>query len=138
MKGLALAVIAIALAGPASAGGLADYSWTQADAKVPVGKVSFNLWVNQHRPAILIEPSMKTVLSGGGHYPDPVWRTVAEAFVQPVGCSVSAIKPLTRMGAAWEATYACPDGVDLIALAKAQRPALKAGQPLHPAATPSP
>ena len=127
---LAVAVIAAAAA-PASANGILDYSWTMADARVPMGDTAFNVWIQKKRDTILIEPSMKTVMGGGGHYPDNVWRTVAEGFVSPIGCGVSDVVPLSRAGAAWEATFVCPAGVDLHALARAQRDDLKRGLPLH-------
>jgi hypothetical protein len=52
-------------------------------------------------------------------------------IVAPIGCGISDIRPLWRSGAAWEATYVCPAGVDLVALVKEQRPALKQGEQLH-------
>jgi hypothetical protein len=131
MKRLALAMALATVAAPAAASSLLDYGWGQADAHVPVGSDHFNIWVEKSRPTFLIEPSVKTAFSGGGHYPDPTWRTVAEAFVQPIGCGISDIRPLSRAGAAWEATYVCPDKVDLRQLAKAQRRDLLLGLPLH-------
>ena len=123
---------------PAAASSLLDYGWGMADARIPMGNAAFNIWMAPHRSTFLIEPAMKTVLGGGGHYPDAVWRTVAEAFVQSVGCGISDVRPLSKMGAAWEATYVCPASVNLIALARAQRDALKHGARLHIDAEPSP
>ncbi len=131
MRGAVLGALLLATASPAAANGIMDYSWTQADARVPVGETAFNIWIHKKRDTFLIEPSMKTVMSGGGHYPDAVWRTVAEGFASQIGCGISDVVPLSRAGAAWEATFVCPAGVDLHALAKAQRDDLKHGLPLH-------
>ena len=131
MKAAIFAVCLVALAPPAIANSPFDYGWGMADAHVPMGDTFFNVWVQKTRNTILLEPSVKTALVGGGHYPDTTWRTVAEAFVQPVGCGISEVRPLLRIGAAWEATYVCPDGVDLRSLVKSQRPLLQHGAKLH-------
>lgn len=128
--------LGLLVASPSQGSSLFDYGWGQADARVPMGQTAFNIWVHKHRPTVLLEPAAKTVFSGGGHYPDPVWRIVAEAFVSPIGCTISQVRPLSRAGAAWEATYTCPAGVDLIALAAAQRDSLKHGDPLRNLPTP--
>jgi len=125
------ACLAACLASTAAASSLFDYGWGMADARIPMNDAAFNIWIAPHRPTFLIEPAMKTVMGGGGHFPDPVWRTVAEAFVQPIGCGISEVRPLSRMGAAWEATYVCPGDVDLIHLVREQRDALKRGERLH-------
>ena len=137
-RALLAALVVGSLAYPAAASSIFDYGMGMADARVPMGDSAFNIWIAKGRPTFLIEPAMKTVLGGGGHYPDPVWRVVAEAFVQSIGCGISEVRPLSRMGAAWEATYVCPTGVDLIALVREQRDALKHGERLHLHAEPPP
>lgn len=129
MRGaLAAAIVFVAL--PAQAGNLLSYGWGMADASVPMGDGHFNIWVHHKDNTFLIEPGLSTVMVGGGHFPDLTWRQVAEAFVSSVGCGISDVRPISRAGAAWEATFVCPPGVDLHALVKAQRAALKAGQRL--------
>jgi hypothetical protein len=41
----------------------------------------------------MVEPSMKVALTGGGHFPDPEWRTVAEALSRrsDAGFPISAL-----------------------------------------------
>lgn len=75
---------------------------------------------------------MQAALSSpaGADTPIETWRRVAEAFVQPVGCGISSVEAITKMGATWEATYICPAGVDLHGLIKAQKVSLKNGLPL--------
>lgn len=122
--------------------GILDYGLGNADARVPFGKDAFNIWIGGNRTSFMIEPAWKSILGGGGHFPDAVWRMVAEAFVAPVGCGISDVHPFSRMGAAWKAMYVCPAGVDLPALVKAQHAQLKQGDPLQsvppsdPSATP--
>ncbi|HWA60782.1 MAG TPA: hypothetical protein VG939_05375 [Caulobacteraceae bacterium] len=137
------ALIASLLATPATATSLFDFGTGQADAHVPVGDTFFNIWMSHKgRDEFLIEPSVKTAFFGGGHYPDPTWRMVAEAFVNPVGCGISEVRPISRIGAAWVAEYVCPAGVDLRALVHEQRAALQHGERLTggipPAAEPPP
>ncbi len=126
----AVALAMVAIAPSAIAGSQLDYQVGMADARVTVGNLTFNIWLHRKRPTFLMEPSWATMLSGR-KYADPVWRTVADAFVTPVGCGILVVRPLSRMSADWEATYNCPDGVNFLSLAKAQRKFLKRGEPLR-------
>lgn len=127
-----LPLLAVLMFAPAArADSILDYGWGMADARVPVGEGHFNIWVHPREDRFLIEPGLKTVLGGGGHYPDTTWRIVANAFVAPLGCEIPEIRPLSRAGAAWQARFACPPGVDLHVIAKAERADLKRGAPLR-------
>lgn len=128
---LASLFLAISTGAPAGANSILDYGSHMADAHVPMDDSFFNVWVNRRRDTLLIEPSMKTALAGAAHFPDLTWRIVSEAFVAPIDCTITDIRPLSRIGAAWEATFACPEGVDLHALVKAQRSDLVKGVRLH-------
>ena len=134
MKRAVVAIATLTLASHAEAGSLLSYGWGNSDASVPMGSGHFNIWVHHKDNTILIEPGMSTVMGGGGHFPDSTWRTIAEAFVEPVGCGISDVRPISRIGAAWEATYVCPEGVDLRALVKAQHDRLTKGERLVPPA----
>jgi hypothetical protein len=131
MRAAAVAA-ALFVASAASADSVFDYGMGQADAHVPLGDSFFNIWLHGHEDRFLIEPSVRTAFGGGGHYPDPTWRMVADAFVAPVGCEISEIRPLSRIGGAWQAHFTCPPGVDFHALARPQRKDLQAGKPIHP------
>lgn len=129
---LAAALAALAAPAPAAAASILDYGWGQADAHEPMGSANFDIWVNKKRDTILMESSIGTSLGGGGHMPEPTWRLLAEAFVKPLGCGISDVRSLSKIGAAWEATFVCPAGVDLRAAVRAQRSALQHGAPIHP------
>lgn len=122
---------------PARADSLFDYGWGMADAHVPVGDAHFNIWIHPKEDRFLLEPGAKTVLGGGGHYPDATWRIVADAFVAPLGCQISELRPLSRAGAAWQAHFTCPTGIDLHSIAKSERSDLKRGEPLRLPANPT-
>ena len=132
MKGLLVVCAAMALASPTLADSLFDFGMGMADARVPMGADTFNIWISARQDKFLMEPSMKIAFSGGGHFPEPTWRTIAEAFVKPIGCGISDVKPISKAGSAWEAIFVCPPGVDLHALARTQRHDLQSGEPLHP------
>ena len=125
-------LLVAAAATPAAASSMFDYNvMSMADAHVPMGDMHFNIWIHGKRDTFMIQPGYSTAFSGGGHFPEATWRTVAEAFVSPLGCGISDVKPISRAGATWEATYVCPADIDMHSLAKAQRADLVHGLPLH-------
>ncbi|MDV6330407.1 hypothetical protein [Asticcacaulis sp. 201] len=63
-------------------------------------------------------------------------RSVAEHFVEPSGCGISAIHlddtTFVKMKIKiWYADYVCPEGTNLRTLIVDQRDALRKGEPLH-------
>jgi len=69
--------------------------------------------------------------NGAGSFDTPiqVWRRVAEAFVTPVGCEIPSVTAITKNGGTWEASFTCPDGVNLHTMITAQKTRLKKGLP---------
>lgn len=59
------------------------------------------------------------------------WRSAAQAYVAPVGCTITDVYPLDQ-NSTWEARFQCPGGVDLFALTLDQRAAVNKGEPLQP------
>ncbi|HEY5070525.1 MAG TPA: hypothetical protein VII63_00695 [Caulobacteraceae bacterium] len=129
--GLVLLVAALAVAFDTSAASLLSYGWKLSDATVVLGPITFRIYVHPTENTLLIQPAMKNVGQAASHLPLAKWRQVAEAFVSPIGCGISDVRSVTKMGATWEAAYLCPPGVDLRALVKAQRVELQRGAALH-------
>ena len=126
----ALTGFCLALGFGADANSVLDYHG-YSDASVALAEDTFRIYVNKNWNTFLIQPAMSVVVRGGGHFPITTWRIVAEKFVYPVGCGISDLRALSKMGASWEATYVCPASVDLLALVNAQRADLRRGVPLH-------
>jgi len=129
-----IAALFVALAIPATshAGSLLSYGWRTAGAEETVDGKHFSIYIHPKDNTILLQPKMGALFHDiPAQWPLVVWRQAAEAFVSPIGCGISDVKAMTRTGATWEATYVCPDGVDLRALAESQRSDLKKGAILH-------
>jgi hypothetical protein len=132
IRSAALACVLAALAaGPAAANSMWDYGMKFSDATVIIGSDPIRIYVHKSRNTFMMQPAMSTIMGGGGHFPESTWRLAAEKFVYNIGCGISDVVAFSKAGATWEATYVCPDGVDLRALVAAQRDALKHGEPLH-------
>ena len=124
--------VALAIPATSFAGSLLSYGFSKSVAHETVEGKHFTLYVHPKDKTILVQPKLVENLHDvPSQWPLVVWRQAAEAFVSPIGCGISDVKVLTRMGASWEATYICPDGVDLRSVAEAQRADLKRGTPLH-------
>ena len=129
---VALAQTAVILAAaPALANSIFDYSGF-SNASVMLGDRTFRIYVNKSRNTLLLEAAMKDMGKSPSAWADADWQAAAAAFVRPIGCVVPQTVPLSRLGAAWEATYLCPVGVDLPTLVKQQSAALKDGGALKP------
>jgi hypothetical protein len=128
---IAAAVLAASVASNASAASLLSYGWGLSDATVTVGSHTFRIYVHPRDDTLLIQAAMKDMGANPSKWLLREWRTAAETLVTPVGCGISEVRAMARMGASWEATYVCPPGVDLRALIKAQRHDLQQGAQLH-------
>ncbi len=122
-------VVALLLSGCASTSQLMSYGVELSDALVTVDGRRFTVYVHPRDDTLLLQPKMGAGFLPNGEEPIYTWRKVAEQFVAPVGCGISAVKFLTS--ASWEANYVCPAGVDLRGLVVAQRAQLQQGAPLH-------
>lgn len=120
---LALCVTTSAAADP-----ITDY--TIGRFPVIVDGRTFIVAVSKKSPRLLIQAKARGGDIAPADWPLPWWRAAAEKFVQPVGCGIPAVEVKWKLGGTWEADYACPEGVDLKALATAQKAQLKGGQPL--------
>jgi hypothetical protein len=101
-----------------------------ADARVHTDTGWMNVWIANNND-LMIQPSVWTAFSGGGHYPPGTWRAVAEHLIGGLGCSISDVHAMTKIGATWIAAMKCPDGMSLLALARAQHEAVIHGEPIR-------
>lgn len=126
----AVAAVATALAGCATPGRLMSYGPERADAFVEHEGSRVKIYAHPRDPMLLLQPAFGRGFHATGEAAIFLWRAVAERFVEPAGCGISAVSYLST--ASWEATYVCPEGVDLRALIAEQRSALQAGAALQP------
>lgn len=126
-----LFVVAFAIAAPASAKrhSLLSYGTGFRDAMVIYDGEKFSIYVHPKDQALLIEPAMSML---GRKFPLQTYRAVAEQFVAPLNCGIPSVDAITVTGAAWEASYECPAGVNLREIVKAQRASLKRGEAIQP------
>lgn len=129
-RGIA-AVLFSAWASCASASGLLSYGAGVAEAKFSTLSGGFAVYVHPKEDKLLLQRTSFTAETLTSRDIAP-WRNAAEVFVQPIGCGISRVEALSVKGQTWEAWYICPDGVDLRALAAAQRQDLRRGRPIHP------
>jgi hypothetical protein len=123
---------------PAAAAGLLSYGLATSDATVREDGRTFRFYVHPHENLLLIQPSMgQAITKHPDKWPQEVWRHAAETLVSPAGCAIVDVHDKSKIGATWEASYACPSGVDLRALMMAQRPTITRGEPLRPPTTAS-
>lgn len=135
MKAIVFAVALVCVASPTLGASLFSYPMNFGQATIHDQGRTFTLWVHPKENRILLEvPPGEAVFKKPTKWPIEYWRHAAEIFVAPVGCGIQDVDVNWREGAAWEATFVCPPGVDLRALVKAQSPALKKGVPLQPPA----
>lgn len=116
---------------PAAAANLLSY--TIAAAKLRIEGRTFRVTVHPKQNLILLQASIGESFSGGRAdlWPVGTWRAAAEAMVTPIGCGISEVKVLSKIGGSWEAAYVCPEGVDLRLIYLAQRKQLDKGEPLR-------
>jgi hypothetical protein len=100
-----------------------------ADAHIEVEGRRFSIYVHSKDNALLLQPKISEM--GSSSWGIQNYRAAAEQFVKPVGCGISAVEAISVMGGSWEATYVCPESINLRALVKAQRSQLVKGVPLH-------
>lgn len=91
---------------------------------------TFVVAISNKSQTILIQGKPRSGDLAPSDWPIEWWRTAVEKFVAPSGCGISTVSVKWKLGGTWEATYVCPAGVDLRALAEAQKKALKTGAPL--------
>lgn len=120
------AMAALALSG-CGAGRLLSYGGELSDAVVRMGPAAFSVYVHPKDDTLLIQRRMMQTSNTDG--PELI-RIAASQFLAPVECTASNVA-LIGPGS-WEASFACPLGVDLRSLVRDQRTALQAGAPLHP------
>lgn len=125
-----VAVLFSAWASCASASGLLSYGAGIAEAKFSTLGGGFAAYVHPKEDKILLQRTRITADTLTSRDIAP-WRNAAEFFVQPIGCGISRVEALSVTGQTWEAWYICPDGVDLRALATAQKQDLRRGRPIH-------
>jgi hypothetical protein len=110
---------------------LLSYGGETADAVVTVSPYRFSIYVHPEHDLLLIQPKLFGNPPRSDQWPIGLWRQAAEQFVAPLGCGIPTVQVKTRMGSTWEASFLCPEGVDLRGLVMAQRDALKKGTPLQ-------
>jgi hypothetical protein len=130
---LAFAAAAAAIsAGDAGATSLFSYGLATSDASVNEDGRTFRFYVHPHENLLLIQPSAGSAWTKHPQkWPQEAWKHAAATLVAPAGCAVTEIHVKSRIGATWEAGFACPAGVDLRALMMAQRAAITHGEPLR-------
>lgn len=143
MRVFTLGAVAALLLAACATGPANSYGDRSADARVQVQRRWYSVWVHPTANTLLIQRDAKAVAgqmllnsvtlnSSPSLDPETDWRAVAENIVKPLGCTSS--EPLAvGNDVTREASFACPDGVDLRAAMVAQREALRRGDPLRPA-----
>jgi hypothetical protein len=127
------AAIALALWGSAAqAHSLFEFGTRNADARVHTDSGWVNVWISKNND-LMIQPSLGTLFIGGGHYPPGTWRAVAEHLTAGLDCAITEVRPMSKMGATWIAAMKCPEGMDLLALARARHDAVIHGEPIRSA-----
>jgi hypothetical protein len=125
--------VAALCAGKALADSGFDFDFSPVVVKSDDGRV---FWFYLHKGSgdkLMIQPRPKLSFTDApANWPENVWRHAVEYFVRPIGCTVSDVHPMSRLGGTWSATLACPPEVHFRELYAAQRDALKRGEPLHP------
>lgn len=140
MLRMAVAIAAcVALAGCGTTSRLLSYGNNNAQAQIEVGGRRMNVWSHPSEPSLLIVQTVGDAAAAGavrgatfglseGRQPDvrDVDAAVAR-FLAPVGCRA---QPATQLGShaiQFEATFTCPQGVNLRALMFAQKERLMRG-----------
>lgn len=140
-RAIVLSVGAVAVCGCASMSRALSYGSDFADARFEAAGKSFAVWVHPTESTVMIQGDTGSAVSAGlvegltfgAGGVDPAYRTWAAgaaAFVSPIGCEARDLRPLDQ-DIMWEFDFVCPEGVDLRALAAAQRDGLRRGERLH-------
>jgi len=108
---------------------LMSYGAGFGSAMVILGDRRFTIYMHKSAPVMLVQPKIGQRTTG---WPDQIWADAGRSLTEPVGCAITQIAPISRIGASWEVTYNCPANVDLRKLIMDQRETLKQGAPLHP------
>lgn len=114
------AIAAAVLAGGAGLANGAGDDPRASDRGVQAGGHDFRVVVRGDRNTIRLEPDQADFNRAGLYWADAEWRLAALTFLKPFGCAVARMSRVERAGPAWEATYYCPLGTDLPALARLQ------------------
>lgn len=124
-----LIAAAFIMTGCASVQRTLSYPATQADADVWVGGHRYAIWFHPQRPTLLVQRGPPqhmslalaqnwTVYSNDESEPTLIWRTAADAVLQPIGCSVYDVTGQDQMR---EFTYRCQEGVNVMAAVEQHR-----------------
>lgn len=124
-KAVLAALMAMALGG-CGAGRMLSYGSELSDAVVRMGPAAFSVYVHPKDDTLLIQ--RRVAQTGSNDGPELI-RIVASQFLASVECSASNVAFIGP--GSWEASFACPPGVDLRTLVRDQRTALQAGASLH-------
>ena len=125
-------VLTISISNECYSASLLSYPWSSSGLIKDQGK-SFTVYVHGKENSILLQPRLiNTFNQDTSSWPISTWRHAAETFVSPIGCGISDVKAVSRMAASWEATYVCPEGIDLKSIARSERAWLLKGEPLRP------
>ena len=132
----AAAALALIPVSASAVDSLFSYPWTASAKLVSDDGLVFTVYLHPKHNSLLLQPRMSEILGSEGTkgptgWGTNIWRHAAEYFVQPIGCGVSDIDPVSKSGATWEAQVVCPPGVDLHLLMRDQHDALLRGEPLH-------
>jgi len=137
-----VSALAFAVGGCTTMNRTMSYGMELGDAKPVIDGRTYNIYVHPTDNTLLLQ---RTIANAAGvglvegatfglAQPNNVharWRRAAEEFLRPVGCEAVEVYALDQ-ASSWEATFKCPEGVDLRGLVAAQRSALRNGAPLHP------
>lgn len=141
----AVLICALMLTGCASTSRLTSYrgAGIYSDAEVRLNGKIMTITLHPKEPFLLAQVTMGSAAFSGllsgttmglakGHRLDPrdVDRAL-QAFVQPLGCQMAPSRMIGGEHVSFEASYTCPEGVDLRAIMLSQRPALKRGEALR-------
>lgn len=125
MRNLSAFVLAAAftMSGCASVQNTLSYPATFPDADVWVGMHRYAIWFHPDRPTMLVQRGAPhqmgralaenwTIYARDQSEPTLIWRTAADAVLQPIGCRVYDITGDDQMR---EMSYQCAEGVDALA-----------------------
>jgi clan AA aspartic protease (TIGR02281 family) len=117
---------------PMQTGSIFDYGH-MPDAKIVVQGRTVEITVHTRRDTLLVRPTLAeswNFADSVTKWPPALYREAAEAFVEPLGCSIESIEVVLKPN--YEVAFFCPPGVDLHARVFEQRAALASGAPLRP------
>lgn len=144
MKAISAVVCAtLVLGGCASVQRLSSYGMSGAQAQVAVGSKRMNVWLHPNEPALMLAATVAdgmadgavrgaTLGLAGSGLPRPLAIDAAvSAWLQPTGCRATPVQEIGDQRTNFEATYSCPEGVDLRAIVNSQKASLMRGEPIR-------